>query len=138
VDDKDISALKRRYLLWLYKTTKEAFDRYERKFIQLEIDRFILKEISRECRETYPPDEKKDMETRLEALRAYVEDKEKSCMKLKCRGKRTDPEYLFLGIKLQAVEKTVVRELGRQELRRIKALYEQEMAGRILHSRDEK
>jgi len=138
VDDKDVLALKRRYLLWLYKTTKEAFDRYERKFTQLEIDRFILEEVSRECREEFLPDEKRDMEAGLKAMRTYVADKENACMKLKYQGKKTDPEYLFLDIKLQAVEKTVIKELGRKELQRIKALYEQEMAERIIHSRDEK
>jgi len=84
------------------------------------------------------PDEKEDMEVRLEAMRAYVADKENACLKLKYQGKKTNPEYLFLDIKLQAVEKAVIKKLGKEELRRIKALYEQEMAERILHARDEK
>jgi hypothetical protein len=138
VDDKDVLALERRYLLWLYKTTKEAFDRYERKFTQLEIDGFILEEVSRKCREAYLPDEKEDMEVRLEAMRAYVSDKENACLKFKYQGKKTNPEYLFLDIKLQAVEKAVIKKFGKEGLRRIKALYEQEMAERILHARDEK
>ncbi|MFA5319745.1 MAG: hypothetical protein WBE75_01195 [Candidatus Omnitrophota bacterium] len=138
MDDKDVLALERRYLLWLYKTTKEAFDRYERKFTQLEIDGFILEEVSRKCREAYLPDEKEDMEVRLEAMRAYVSDKENACLKFKYQGKKTNPEYLFLDIKLQAVEKAVIKKFGKEGLRRIKALYEQEMAERILHARDEK
>ncbi|NLE91007.1 MAG: hypothetical protein GX598_00460 [Elusimicrobia bacterium] len=138
MDEKDILALKRRYLLWLYKTTKEAFDRYERKFTQLEIDKFILEEVSRECRQAYLSDEREAIGEQAEAMRVYVAEKENACLKLKYRGKKINPEYLFLDIKLQALEKAIVKELGNEELRRIKNLYEQEMSERILHSRDEK
>ncbi len=138
MDEKDILALKRRYLLWLYKTTKEAFDRYERKFTQLEIDKFILEEVSRECRQAYLSDEREAIGDQAEAMRVYVAEKENACLKLKYRGKKINPEYLFLDIKLQALEKAIVKELGNEELRRIKNLYEQEMSERILHSRDEK
>ena len=41
MDKKDEKNLKIRYLTWLYKTVKEAFDRYERKFTQVEIDEFV-------------------------------------------------------------------------------------------------
>jgi len=138
LDEKDVLALKRRYLLWLYKTTKEAFDRYERKFTQLEIDKFILEEVSRECRQAYLSDEREAIGEQVEAMRVYVTEKENACLKLKYRGKKINPEYLFLDIKLQALEKAIVKELGNEELRRIKNLYEQEMSERILHSREEK
>jgi hypothetical protein len=138
VDEKDVLALKKRYLLWLYKTTKEAFDRYERKFTQLEIDKFILEEVSRECRQAYLFDEREAIGEQVEAMRVYVTEKENACLKLKYRGKKINPEYLFLDIKLQALEKAIVKELGNEELRRIKNLYEQEMSERILHSREEK
>ncbi len=71
-------------------------------------------------------------------MRVYVTEKENACLKLKYRGKKINPEYLFLDIKLQALEKAIVKELGNEELRRIKNLYEQEMSERILHSREEK
>lgn len=138
MDEKDVLALKKRYLLWLYKTTKEAFDRYERKFTQLEIDKFILEEVSRECRQAYLFDEREAIGEQVEAMRVYVTEKENACLKLKYRGKKINPEYLFLDIKLQALEKAIVKELGNEELRRIKNLYEQEMSERILHSREEK
>ncbi|MDD3234184.1 MAG: hypothetical protein WC583_00205 [Candidatus Omnitrophota bacterium] len=138
MDEKDVLALKKRYLLWLYKTTKEAFDRYERKFTQLEIDKFILEEVSRECRQAYLSDEREAIGEQVEAMRVYVTEKENACLKLKYRGKKINPEYLFLDIKLQALEKAIVKELGNEELRRIKNLYEQEMSERILHSREEK
>lgn len=138
MDEKDVLALKKRYLLWLYKTTKEAFDRYERKFTQLEIDKFILEEVSRECRQAYLSDEREAIGEQVEAMRVYVTEKENACLKLKYRGKKINPEYLFLDIKLQAFEKAIVKELGNEELRRIKNLYEQEMSERILHPREEK
>ena len=45
-------------------------------------------------------------------------------------------QYEFLTIKLQAIEKAIVKTLGKQSLRRIKNLYEREMAERILKSRE--
>ena len=46
--DKDSRNLKKRYLIWLYKTTKEALDRIERKFTQADIDKFILMDMIRQ------------------------------------------------------------------------------------------
>ena len=43
MDKKDEKNLRIRYLTWLYKITKEAFDRYERKFTQIDIDGFVLR-----------------------------------------------------------------------------------------------
>ncbi|MFA5429686.1 MAG: hypothetical protein WC329_00815 [Candidatus Omnitrophota bacterium] len=138
MDEKDVLSLKRRYLLWLYKTTKEAFDRYERKFTQLEIDKFILEEVSKECRQACLSDEREAIGEQVEAMRVYVTEKENACLKLKYRGKKINPEYLFLDIKLQALEKAIVKEIGSEELRCIKNLYEREMSERILHSKEEK
>ena len=45
MDAKEIKNLKKRYLIWFYKTAKEALDKIERKFTQTEIDKFILKEL---------------------------------------------------------------------------------------------
>jgi hypothetical protein len=44
------------------------------------------------------------------------------------------PEYSFLVLKLQAVEKAIRKELGNKTLEEIKALYEKEMTDRILKS----
>ena len=55
MDSRDEKNLNKRYLVWLYKTTKEAFDRFERKFTQLEIDKTILKEIEKELKESFLP-----------------------------------------------------------------------------------
>ena len=50
MDAKEIKNLKKRYLIWFYKTTKEALDKIERKFTQMEIDKFILKELNLKIR----------------------------------------------------------------------------------------
>ena len=45
MNSQDVKNLKKRYFVWLYKTTKEAFDKFERKFTQTEIDKDILQEL---------------------------------------------------------------------------------------------
>jgi hypothetical protein len=45
-----------------------------------------------------------------------------------------NPDYEFLVLKLNAVERAIVREFGKPTLNRIKALYEKEMTRRILES----
>ena len=137
MDQKDEKSLKTRYLIWLYKTTKEAFDKYERKFTQLKIDEFILLEIEKELKEAFLPEEKGALEKYVNDFRAYIEEKESACLKLKYQGKHINPEFLFLDIKLQAVEKAIVKDLGSKALEEIKALYEDEMLGRILKSKEE-
>jgi hypothetical protein len=43
----DILKLKKRYLIWLYKENREALDRVDRKFTQIDIDKFILEELQK-------------------------------------------------------------------------------------------
>lgn len=138
MDKQDVKSLTKRYLIWLYKTTKEAFDCYERKFTQLEIDEYLLNEIEKELKGAYLPDEKKAMEKVVNDFRAYISEKEKACLKLKYKGKKTNPEFLFLDIKLKAVEKAIVKELGQKMLVDIKEWYEEEMIDRIYRSTSEK
>lgn len=138
MDKKDVENLKKRYLFWLYKTTKEAFDRYERKFTQLEADESILKEIEKELKESYLPGEKKDLEKYVNDLRNYIAQKEDACAKLKYKGKRTNPEFIFLDVKLNAVEKEIKKEFGDAGLKEIKELYEKEMIKRITEEKEEK
>jgi len=126
MNKKDSKNLKRRYLIWLYKITKEALDKIERKFTQAEIDRFILKELNK---------------TREEGLRKfivdfelYIKNKEKSGNELKYENGRERPDYRFLVLKLGAIEKAIAKELGPKALAEIKSLYENEMTERILKS----
>lgn len=124
-DGQDIKNLKKRYLIWLYKTTKEAFDRMERKFTQLDIDKFIFKELNKF-------DKTKRAEKFIDEFKAYIENKEKDGTNLKYEGSQLKPDYYFLSLKLKAIEKTIIKELGKKALKEIKSLYEKEMTERIL------
>jgi len=126
MDKQDIKQLKRRYLVWFYKTTKEALDKVERKFTQAEIDRAILKEL----RKNSNPALKK----LTDEFEAYIVNKEKSGVELKYDGSKLKNEYEFICLKLDAIEKIIVKTLGSPALKEIKSLYEKEMTGRILKS----
>jgi len=131
MDKQDIKNLKKRYLIWLYKTTKEDWDKVERKFTQLDIDRAILDELNK-------LDSDKRTKSFIEAFANYIRNKEKKGLDLKYEGNKLKPEYHFLGLKLKAIEKVIAEELGKKALREIKSLYEKEMTERILKSREHK
>ncbi len=138
MDSNNIKNLKKRYFIWLYKTTKEAFDKYERKFTQLDIDKSILNRMEKELKGAYLPHEKKLFETDINKFKLYIEEKEKACLKLKYKGKKLNSEFLFLDIKLGAIEKAIVEEFDSKTLEEIESLYEEEMIERILQSREDK
>lgn len=120
--------LKKRYLLWLYKTTREALDKIERKFTQLEIDSFILKELRKS-------DKDKKAKQCIDELEAYIQNKAKEGILLKYENKKElKPEYFFLTLKLAAIEKAIVVGFGKKFLQEITTLYEMEMVERILKS----
>ena len=127
MDKKDKKDLKKRYLLWLYKITKEALDKIERKFTQLEIDKFILKELKR-------LDKDKKIKKHIRGFESYIQNKEKEGLGLKYEFGQLKPDYCFLSLKLKAIESSIVKELGKNTLKEIKALYEKEMTERILRS----
>ena len=131
---QDEKNLKKRYFIWLYKTAKEAFDKYERKFTQVDIDQDILIEMEKELLGSYLPHEKDALQKHINDFQKYIENKEKACSELRDQGKKINPEFIFSEIKLDAVEKAIVKELGRRGLEEIKSLYEQEMIERILKS----
>lgn len=125
----DRRCLKGRYLLWLYKTTREELERIERKFTQLEIDNFLLKELcAGKAGENY--------RSFIDEFRAYVEKKQREGARLKFAAGGLKPEYAFLAAKLKAIEKAIAKTLGRPRLAEIKSLYELEMRRRILESHD--
>lgn len=123
MDKQGIKNLKKRYSVWIYKTTKETLDKIERKFTQLEIDKFILKELKKQ-------DSDRKAAKFIQEFQAYIQKKEKDA--------RRGPEYYFLDLKLRAIERSIVKELGDKALAEIKALYEKEMIKRILKSTEEK
>jgi hypothetical protein len=119
--------LKKRYLLWLYKTTKESLDRIDRKFTQLDIDTSILTELKKSGT-------RGKVTKYIEEFATYVSNKEIEAQRLKYKGRRLQPEYHFLALKLQAVEETIRKELGVKGLDEIRSLYQNEMEERILRS----
>jgi len=127
MDKKEIKALKKRYLTWFYKTARETLDKIERKFTQLEIDKLILKELKAKSK-----DKKNDKF--IAEFEAYILNKEMDGMELKFEGKQLKPEYVFLELKVKAIEKAIVKELGIKALDEIRTLYEKEMTRRILAS----
>jgi hypothetical protein len=127
MEKQDALNLKKRYLVWFYKTTKEALDKVERKFTQVEVDKFILAELKK-------LDKRGQVKKFIDEFKAYVHNKEKEGLALKFADQGTKPEYVFLELKLHAIEKAIVRELGRPALEEIRSLYEKEMTERILNS----
>ncbi|MDD5156321.1 MAG: hypothetical protein PHF11_07575, partial [Candidatus Omnitrophica bacterium] len=111
--------------------TKEALDRIERKFTQIEIDRFILEELKRH-------DKNKEAAKFIREFDLYIQNKESDGLSLKFEGAKLKPEYRFLVLKLNAVEKAITKELGKAALLKIKDAYEQEMTRRILQERQVK
>jgi len=127
MNKRDLKNLKKRYLIWFYKTAKEALDKIERKFSQADIDRFVLKELKNS-------DKDKAVELLIAQFEAYIQKKEADGLSLKFENKKLKPDYLFLSWKLEAIEKAIVKELGKKGLEEIKLLYEVEMIERILRS----
>jgi vancomycin resistance protein YoaR len=133
----DIKNLKFRDLLWLYKTTKEAFDRTERKFTQVGIDKKIM-HYMREHLNSRNVKRKNEARKLLKDFKEYIDKKERDGRELKFEGRKLRPEYYHLSLKLEAIEKTIIAKLGRRGLREIKAVYEQEMIRRIIVAQDHK
>jgi hypothetical protein len=125
--NSDLKNLKKRYLIWFYKFNKEALDKIERKFTQVEIDRFIIKELKK-------ADKEEKASNLIAEFQEYVSKKEAGGVALKFNGKQLKEEYLFLALKNKAIEKAIIREFGTKGLKEIKSLYEKEMTERILKS----
>jgi len=120
-------ALVRRYLLWAYKTTKESFERIERKTTQLIVDEYILSSF------------KGKQDSLVDGFKAYIKAKRADERKLKfsdAKGKVLHPQYVYLKNRLQAIEAAIRHFLGEKELRAMRALYEKEFTLRILQARD--
>lgn len=127
MQNSDVKSLKKRYLLWFYKTAKEALDKIERKFTQVEVDMVILAELKKSS-------QAKRLDGFIREFEGYVNKKKQDGLSLKYAGKALKPEYEFMALKLRAIEKAILKELGVKGLAEIKALYEEEMSERILKS----
>lgn len=113
----------RRYLTWGYKSTKESFDRLERKTTQLMADKHILAALSKS---SGPRGEGYDQE--VQAFKEYVADKRQQ--------KVPAGKHAYFRDRLKAVESAIVHFLGRRDLNAIKRAYEQEFTRRIWESKD--
>ena len=133
VNDK--KNLQFRYLLWLYKTTKEEFDRIERKFTQVDIDRKLLRSMAGQRDALKRKGEMTPVKL-LKDYKDYIDKKEKDGLALKYEGRKLRPEYYHVSLKLEAIEESIVGELGKKALKKIKSLYEQEMRRRIIEARE--
>ena len=113
----------RRYLIWGYKTTKESFERIERKTTQLKVDEYISRKLN------YKKVNNKDYQKLIHEFELYIKNKIKE--------KRTyHPQYLYLKNRLTAIEEAIKYFLGKKELTKIEKIYEQEFVERILKARD--
>ncbi len=115
-------ALIRRYLTWAYKSTKESFDRLERKTTQLLADGHILRELLKQ----------KGKGREYAALVGEYKD----YISKKAAAPVPEAQYTYLKNRLFAVEKTIVHFLGRKELERMRAAYEEEFTQRIWESKE--
>ncbi len=127
----------RRYLLWMFKTTKESFERIERKTTQLEVDKYVLEHIR--TRGGVLDHGKVKYDGLVKEFEAYIKTKREDELKLKFsdgEGKSLHPQYVYLKNRLQAIEAAIKYFLGEKELRTMGALYEKEFTDRILQARD--
>ncbi|MBN2830903.1 MAG: hypothetical protein JXL82_01300 [Candidatus Omnitrophica bacterium] len=127
MNKKELKNLKKRYLVWFYKDTKEALDKVDRKFTQVEVDRVILKELKRNNKNGA-------ISAFIDQFEEYIAKKEQDGLSMKFSDKKLKPDYAFLVAKLRAIRKTIIKELGRKTLEEIDLLYEIEMTERILRS----
>ncbi len=122
-------ALTRRYLLWAYKTTRESFERLERKTTQLKVDELIGQHLKAAHRSG------KNLPQGYDALmndfNTYVSTKRVDEAKLK-----SSADYAFLSHRLQAIEIVVKKILGAKALREFHLAFEEEFTRRILETRD--
>jgi len=130
--------LTRRYLIWCYKTTKEDADRIDRYFTQIIADTSILSSLkkSKDCKDKNIG---KKYCQKIRAFELYMQKKEEAVLSKKYlnRKKRIlQPEYCYLKNRLRSIEEVIVKSLGKNELSKIKKMYEAEMTRRILESRE--
>jgi len=115
VNSEDIRSLYKRYLFWLYKTTRLELDKVDRKFTQLDVDRKIEKILS----------VKKGISAPLKEWKEYILNKETEALKLKFSSDGSlDPGYRFLCLKLEAVEVITKKMFGKCALAQFKSLCE--------------
>ncbi len=128
----------RRYLLWCYKTTKEALEKIDRKFTQLQVDHYIWDHLTKD-RKFKPVQANEEYRAFTNAFKKYIEDKERQAYLNKFADKdhrQLKAEYHYLKNRLSCIEEAAVYFLGKAGMKRIEMLYEEEMIRRIIESRE--
>ncbi len=132
MDKEDKRSLYKRYLFWLYKTTKDELDKIDRKFTQLDIDRDMQKILQRKAK-SYRGATKGGLEPFLKEWKEYIFEKESDAQKLKFTEELSlNPKYLFLRLKLEAIIMCAKRRFGSGALKEFRQLYEESALRRIL------
>jgi hypothetical protein len=132
ISKEDKTSLHKRYLFWLYKMTREESDKTDRKFTQLDVDKEIQKLLGDKVRGLGAAFEK-NLSPFLKEWKKYVFQKESDAQKLKfTEDGLMDPGYLFLRLKLEAIEQVTKARFGRKALAEFKKLYEEISLKRIL------
>lgn len=130
--DKDNKkSLHKRYLFWLYKTTKDELDKIDRKFTQLEIDKRIEKILKRKAG-AWGRQTKEGILPFLKEWQEYIFTKESDAQKLKfSEDGHINPGYLFLCLKLEAITDIIKTTLGKSGLLEFRRIYEEYAMKRI-------
>jgi len=128
----DANSLTRRYLFWLYKTTRDQTDKIDRKFTQLEVDKEIQKILEKKVwamKKAF----QKPLRPFLEEWKEYIFAKQSDAQKLKFNeeGGFSD-EYLFLHLKLAAITQIIKDRFGLATLKKFKTLCEERAFEAIL------
>ena len=128
----DTLSLTKRYLLWMYKTTKDEVDRIDRRFTQLDTDRFIADfffklsgRLNKKSRDALSPF--------FQEWDDYIAAKEQDADRLKYAAPgELEARYAFLHLKLQAVLAAARHFLGPKSIGEFQRLYETKSIEQIL------
>ncbi|MDD5019429.1 MAG: hypothetical protein PHH75_04895 [Candidatus Omnitrophica bacterium] len=122
---QDRDSLYKRYLFWLYKTTRDECDRIERKFTQIAID----KEITRFLDKALAGSEAgslQGVDVFIGEWRRYAAQKAADAPRMKWTDAGAlKPEYAFLRLKLRAIEQAIAKYLGKKAIKDFRRLCEE-------------
>lgn len=111
-------SLTKRYLFWLYKTTRDELDRIDRKFTQLEVDRGLQR--------VFRSRGNAALSSFMDEWDRYIVAKEADARKLKFdeQGKEL-AFYVFLRLKLESVIEITRERFGIRAVRQFEQLIEE-------------
>jgi hypothetical protein len=118
-------SLMKRYLFWLFKTTRDELDKIDRKFTQLEVDRSMQKVFLKKKGGALTPF--------IDEWGRYMAGKEADAKKLKFDDAGgVLASYSFLRLKLKAIESVADRRFGPRLMRQFEKIYEDAAMKNIL------